>query len=534
MAPSLEEYVKAHGGTRVIRRILIANNGMAATKAIMSMRQWSFLELGSSRELEFIVMASKDDLEANAEFIRLADAFVEVPPGKNINNYANVPLIVQTAKQQGVHCVWPGWGHASENPALPLALQEAGIHFLGPTAPVMHALGDKIASTILAQSSKVPCIPWNGDGVMAEIQADGSIPEEPFKRACLKSYEEAVECAARIGYPVVLKASEGGGGKGIRKCNSNEELKVGWEQVTAEVVGSPVFMMQLCTGARHLEVQLVGDEHGSVVALIGRDCSTQRRFQKIFEEGPPTIADKDDFREAEKAAQRLAISVGYRGAGTVEYLYKPATKEFFFLELNPRLQVEHPVTEGITGVNVPALQLQIGMGIPLERVPDIRRFYGLDATVASKIDFLNDKYVYPNKHVIAARITAENPDDGFRPTSGEGTVSMGSASRSPNPAPTSAGKPIVAVPRRPCKGETVAPDLKGATCRAAPSSARCMLEGIEAVVAGPRQTVDGGRRVPNEVGAMRSRSSRALSKSVALARASVPGASRAGRRAETS
>eukprot|EP00445_Apocalathium_hangoei_P043602 CAMPEP_0203975960 /NCGR_PEP_ID=MMETSP0359-20131031/100874_1 /ASSEMBLY_ACC=CAM_ASM_000338 /TAXON_ID=268821 /ORGANISM="Scrippsiella Hangoei, Strain SHTV-5" /LENGTH=2073 /DNA_ID=CAMNT_0050914163 /DNA_START=62 /DNA_END=6283 /DNA_ORIENTATION=+ len=415
---SLKEYVEQHGGKRVLKRILIANNGMAATKAIMSMRQWAFLELGSASELEFVAMASKDDLEANAEFIRLADAFVEVPGGKNTFNYANVNLIVQTAIQQRVDCVWPGWGHASENPKLPIALAEAGIAFLGPTAPVMHALGDKIASTILAQSSKVPCIPWNGDGIFAEIQSDGSIPLEPFKKACLQNYEEALACAKRIGYPVVLKASEGGGGKGIRKANNDQELKSGWEQVAAEVVGSPVFLMQLCTGARHLEVQLVGDEYGQVVSLIGRDCSTQRRFQKIFEEGPPTIAGKDDFRKAEQDAQRLAMSVGYRGAGTVEYLYKPESKGFYFLELNPRLQVEHPVTEGITGVNVPALQLQVGMGIRLERVPDIRRFYGLDPATDSKIDFIEDKYVYPNKHVMAARITAENPDDAFRPTSG--------------------------------------------------------------------------------------------------------------------
>jgi len=419
MAPqSLEEYVKSRGGKRVLRRILIANNGMAATKAIMSMRQWAFLELGDAKALEFIAMASKDDLEANAEFIRLADAFVEVPAGKNTNNYKNVELIVETAKKQKVDCVWPGWGHASEDPALPRTLAEAGIMFLGPTAPVMHALGDKIASTILAQSSKVPCIPWNGEGVTADIQADGSIPEEPFKRACLQSCEEARQCAARIGYPVVLKASEGGGGKGIRKCANDEELKTGWEQVTTEVAGSPVFMMQLCTGARHLEVQLVGDEHGQVVALIGRDCSTQRRFQKIFEEGPPTIVPRDTFLEMERAAQRLTQNIGYVGAGTVEYLFNAESKEFYFLELNPRLQVEHPVTEELTRVNLPATQLQVCMGIPLDRIPQIRRFYGKAADEDSSIDFLQDNYVYPDRHVIAARITAENPDDGFKPTSG--------------------------------------------------------------------------------------------------------------------
>jgi acetyl-CoA carboxylase/biotin carboxylase 1 len=246
----------------------------------------------------------------NADYIRLANTFVQVPGGKNSNNYANVDLICEIAEKQKVDAVWPGWGHASENPELPRRLKDMGIAFMGPTAPVMHALGDKIASTILAQSSGVPCIPWNGDGITAEIQSDGSIPEAPFKAACLKNVDEALACAARIKYPVVLKASEGGGGKGIRKCTSDDELRMAWDLVAAEVVGSPVFMMQLATGARHLEVQLVGDEYGDVVALIGRDCSTQRRFQKIFEEGPPTIAPKDAFRKAEQAAQKLAMSVG--------------------------------------------------------------------------------------------------------------------------------------------------------------------------------------------------------------------------------
>ena len=170
--------------------------------------------------------------------------------------------------------------------------------------------------------------------------------------------------------------------------------------------------------ARHLEVQIVGDEHGNAVALNGRDCSTQRRFQKIFEEGPPVIAKPDTFREMEKAAMRLTQSIGYTGAGTVEYLYKAATDEFSFLELNPRLQVEHPVTEGITGVNLPATQLQVAMGIPLHRMPQIRALYGKDPNGDDKIDFQNEEYKPIEKHVIAARITAENPDEGFKPTSG--------------------------------------------------------------------------------------------------------------------
>ena len=179
-----------------------------------------------------------------------------------------------------------------------------------------------------------------------------------------------------------------------------------------------MFMMQLCTQARHLEVQIVGDEYGNAVALNGRDCSTQRRFQKIFEEGPPTIANPAVFREMEKAAQRLTRNIGYVGAGTVEYLYNANTQEYFFLELNPRLQVEHPVTEGITGVNLPATQLQVAMGIPLNRIPDIRKFYGRDADNDSAIDLMEEDYVLPERHLIAARITAENPDEGFKPTSG--------------------------------------------------------------------------------------------------------------------
>lgn len=166
-------------------------------------------------------------------------------------------------------------------------------------------------------------------------------------------------------------------------------------------------------------MQIVGDEYGNAVALNGRDCSTQRRFQKIFEEGPPIVAPKEVFRQMERAAQRLTQSIGYIGAGTVEYLYNAASNKFFFLELNPRLQVEHPVTEGLTGINLPALQLQVAMGIALDRVPEVRAFYGRDVTATDKIDFMNDDYVYPKNHVIAARITAENPDEGFKPTSGK-------------------------------------------------------------------------------------------------------------------
>eukprot|EP00536_Pseudo-nitzschia_multiseries_P003372 jgi/Psemu1/318156/estExt_fgenesh1_pm.C_520003 len=425
---SVEDYVAARGGNLPIKKVLIANNGMAATKSIMSMRQWAYMELGDERAIQFVAMASPEDINANAEFIRLADSYVEVPGGVNRNNYANVDLITKIAIEQGVDGVWPGWGHASENPDLPTKLSANGIKFIGPTAPVMSVLGDKIAANILAQTAKVPSIPWSGsfggpdDGpLQAELTEEGTIPDDIFAKGTTKTVEEAIEAARRIGYEngIMIKASEGGGGKGIRFVDNEEDLKNAYIQVTNEVVGSPIFVMQLCKNARHLEVQIVGDEHGNAVALNGRDCSTQRRFQKIFEEGPPSIAKPETFKEMQRAAQRLTQSIGYVGAGTVEYLYNAATDDFFFLELNPRLQVEHPVTEGISGVNLPATQLQVAMGIPLYNIPEVRRFFGRDMyNTDDKIDFMEEWYKDIDTHVIAARITAENPDEGFKPTSG--------------------------------------------------------------------------------------------------------------------
>lgn len=424
---TIEEYVAERGGNLPIKKILIANNGMAATKAMLSMRQWAYMELGDERAIQFVAMATPEDLKANAEFVRLADGFVEVPGGVNRNNYANVEVIAKIAKEQGCDAVWPGWGHASENPALPNTLKKLGIKFIGPPGPVMSVLGDKIAANILAQTAQVPSIPWSGsyggpdDGpLVAELTEEGTIPDATFEKATCRNVEEAIEAANRIGYEngIMIKASEGGGGKGIRFVDNEEDLKNAYVQVTNEVVGSPIFLMQLCKNARHLEVQIVGDEHGNAVALNGRDCSTQRRFQKIFEEGPPVIAPKETFREMERAAQRLTQSIGYVGAGTVEYLFNADTGKYFFLELNPRLQVEHPVTEGITGVNLPATQLQVVMGIPLNNIPEIRRLYGRDMYGKSSIDFLEEDYKEIDSHVIAARITAENPDEGFKPTSG--------------------------------------------------------------------------------------------------------------------
>lgn len=420
------DYVKQRGGDRLIRRILIANNGMAATKTIMSIRQWAYETFGDEKAVEFVVMATPDDLAANAEFIRRADEFVEVPGGSNANNYANVQLIVDLCLSQNVDAVMVGWGHASENPKLGDMLKAKAakmgkeVTFIGPTSPVMRVLGDKIGSNLVAQKAGVSTMPWNGDGMTADLDADGNIPFEQFDAACIHTEEEAVEAANRIGYPVMLKASEGGGGKGIRMAPDEEALRTAYPQVLGEVPGSPVFLVQLCQGARHLEVQVMGDKHGNAIALGGRDCSTQRRFQKIFEEGPPVVSDENVFIDMQRAAVNLCQSLGYQSAGTVEYMYILDTKDYYFLELNPRLQVEHPVTESITGVSMPGTQLHVAMGIPLYNIPEVRVFYDEDKSSIGEIDL--DHYKphskYPN-HCIAARITAENPDEGFKPTSGK-------------------------------------------------------------------------------------------------------------------
>jgi acetyl-CoA carboxylase/biotin carboxylase 1 len=364
---------------------------------------------------------------ANAEYIRMGDVVIDVPGGSNNHNYANVTLIVELARLHGVNAVWAGWGHASENPLLPDTLEKSTppIKFIGPAGPPMRALGDKIGSTIIAQSAGVPCIAWNGSDVTASYDLEsGTLPSKAYEEGSIASATEASAAAAKIGFPVMIKASEGGGGKGIRMVDKIEDVANAYRQVCGEVPGSPIFIMKLSTQSRHLEVQLLADEYGNAVALNGRDCSVQRRHQKIIEEGPPIAAAPDVWKEMEQAAVALAKAVGYANAGTVEYLYSEPEAKFYFLELNPRLQVEHPVTEMITRVNLPAAQLQVAMGIPLDNIPEIRAFYGRNRfeddprDPSARIDFETTERVPANGHCMAVRITAENAEAGFKPTSG--------------------------------------------------------------------------------------------------------------------
>ena len=416
---AVSSLLKRLGGTKPITSVLISNNGLAAVKFIRSVRRFALKNFGDERVISLVAMATPEDMRVGAEHIRMADQIVEVPGGSNNNNYANVRLIVEVAQQANVDAVWPGWGHASEFPELPASLNEAGITFLGPPAAPMAALGDKVGSTILAQAANVPTLAWSGTGVAISYEeCDGVIPDDIYEKACIRTPDEAAKVCGQIGYPVMLKASWGGGGKGIRKVYNDKNVPQVFKQVQAEVPGSPIFAMKLAPLSRHLEVQLLADRYGNVAALFSRDCSIQRRHQKIVEEGPVTVASPEQLKQMEVAACNLARSVGYVGAATVEYLYLIESGEFCFLELNPRLQVEHPVTEWISNVDIPACQLLIGMGVPLWRIPDIRRHYQKDPYGEDFFKFEEATAGKPDGHVVAVRLTSEDANDGFKPTSG--------------------------------------------------------------------------------------------------------------------
>lgn len=430
-ASKIKDFVASHDGHTVITNVLIANNGIAAVKEIRSVRKWAYETFGDEKAIQFTVMATPEDLAANADYIRMADHYVEVPGGTNNHNYANVELIVDIAERMNVHAVWAGWGHASENPKLPesLAASPKKIVFIGPPGSAMRSLGDKISSTIVAQHAKVPCIPWSGTGIdQVEIDESGlvTVADDVYLKGCVSSWEEGLEKAKAIGFPVMIKASEGGGGKGIRKATSEEGFEELYKAAASEIPGSPIFIMKLAGNARHLEVQLLADQYGNNISLFGRDCSVQRRHQKIIEEAPVTIAKPPTFKQMEDAAVRLGRLVGYVSAGTVEYLYSHEDDKFYFLELNPRLQVEHPTTEMVSGVNLPVAQLQVAMGVPLHRISDIRLLYGLDPKLTTEIDFnfeseLSEKSQRRPKsrgHCTACRITSEDPGEGFKPSNG--------------------------------------------------------------------------------------------------------------------
>jgi acetyl/propionyl-CoA carboxylase alpha subunit/acetyl-CoA carboxylase carboxyltransferase component len=366
---------------RNLSRIVVANRGEAAVRFMRAARTWSSQH---NEPLETIALYTHAD--EGARFVRMAsraicigEAFVPDADGRPRSAYLDIDRIVGLAREAGADGLWPGWGFASEKPELPDACEAANITFLGPPASAMRALGDKIAAKRLAESCEVPVSAWSG----GPVDAAG-----------------AQAWAERIGYPVLLKATAGGGGRGIRRVFTREEIDGAYRSAAAEAAaafGDPsIFVEALISEARHIEVQVLADRHGGVWAVGTRDCSMQRRQQKVLEEAPaPGLAPEVEQALCE-AAVRLARACGYISAGTAEFLLLPDGRTFYFLEMNTRLQVEHTVTEEVYGLDLVGLQIDIARGLPLPAA----------APPA------------PRGVAIEARLNAEDPDQGFAPRAG--------------------------------------------------------------------------------------------------------------------
>jgi len=352
--------------------VLVANRGEIAVRVIRTLRRMG---------LRSIAVFSEAD--ADSPHVRLADEAVCIGPTPAIDSYLNIDRIVEAARTSDADAVHPGYGFLSENVEFALALEAAGIVFIGPPVPALEAMGDKIRAKQTAIAAGVPVVPGRHEPGMSD--------------------EDIVAAAQEIGYPVLLKPSAGGGGKGMRIVREANDLVEAISSARREARGSfgddTLLIERFVTRPRHIEVQVFGDVNGNVVHLGERECSLQRRHQKVIEEAPSPLLDKRTREQVCDSAVRLARAVGYVGAGTVEYVV-PADSpgEFAFLEMNTRLQVEHPVTEMITGVDLVEWQVRVAAGqrLPLEQ---------------SDIAFTG--------HAIEARVYAEDPQRGFIPTGGE-------------------------------------------------------------------------------------------------------------------
>ena len=321
-------------------RVAIVNRGEAAMRLIHAVR-----ELAAEAGTKIETVALFTDADRTATFVREADLSYDLGPAAD-RPYLDLAVLERALRDSGADAAWVGWGFVAEDPAFAELCERLGVTFVGPSPEAMRRLGDKIGSKLLAEEVDVPVAPWS--------------------RGAVDDLDTALRVAGEIGYPLMLKATAGGGGRGIRMIASPAELSEAYERTRMEAeraFGSGVvFLERLVTGARHVEVQVIADGQGTAWALGVRDCSVQRRNQKVIEESASPVLTAEQAGELKAAAERLALAVGYRGAGTVEFLYHPAEKRFAFLEVNTRLQVEHPVTELTTGMDLVKAQLHVAAG----------------------------------------------------------------------------------------------------------------------------------------------------------------------------
>ena len=366
-----------------IRRLAIANRGEPAIRALTAVRELN--QAGDQSPITAVVLYTEPD--ADAWFVREADeavslgsaTFIDPVSGSRRSRYLDEPAVVDALLRAGVDTVWVGWGFLAERASFARRCEEAGIVFVGPDSTTIRSLGDKMAAKRVARQAGVPVVPWS-DGPVDDLDQAGAHAE-------------------RIGYSVVLKAAAGGGGRGIRLVHTEAELAAAFTSARDEArfaFGDPtLFLEKLVPSARHVEVQVIADGYGTIWAVGVRDCTLQRRHQKVIEESASTVLDAAGERAIRDAAVRVAAAAGYRNAGTVEFLVDPDTGRFLFLEVNTRLQVEHPVTESTTGLDLVKLQLHVAGGGRLTGGPPPVR-----------------------GHAVEARLCAEDPENGFAPAPG--------------------------------------------------------------------------------------------------------------------
>ncbi|MGE5829935.1 MAG: biotin carboxylase N-terminal domain-containing protein, partial [Micromonosporaceae bacterium] len=364
-------------------RIAIVNRGEAAMRLIHAVRE---LNAGTgAAPIETIALYT--DAERAATFVREADHGYGLGPA-SARPYLDHSVLERALVATRADAAWVGWGFVAEDPTFAELCEKIGVTFIGPGADAMRKLGDKIGSKLLAEEVGVPVAPWS--------------------RGAVESLAAARRGAAEIGYPLMLKATAGGGGRGIRVVRNDDELTEAYERTSQEAArafGSGIlFLERLITGARHVEVQVIADGQGTAWALGVRDCSVQRRNQKIIEESASPVLAPKQTRELKAAAERLALAVDYRGAGTVEFLYHPGEKLFAFLEVNTRLQVEHPITEVTTDFDLVKAQIHVAAGGSLSELFPAQRSSGRGPVEAG--------------HAIEARLNAEDPDRDFAPSPG--------------------------------------------------------------------------------------------------------------------